>query len=228
AIIFIAGCSDSALDDDVMLKGGKKVKTEVANTCVSIQDGILTYSAAHFLAGEPLTTGYDIFGYNYQAHLFKGSYVNAYLGAAGFPPYEGDDDAYFAENPAVVNHWAWPYRMYEIDMKWNDAWLANTDCHGDESLDRHYRLPSYIGSGAWEMYSEKMGGPDGYTYKCKIVAAPSDAVADGGVWYTSDGVEIGPVIWGEFAIIQEVQGGSGVDDHGLLYKGLDHTGLGGW
>ncbi|MHA1975068.1 MAG: hypothetical protein ACTSW1_18930 [Candidatus Hodarchaeales archaeon] len=30
-----------------------------------------------------------------------------------------------------------------------------------------------------------------------------------GVWYTVNGSEIGPVIWGSFAIIQEVESGVG-------------------
>jgi len=42
-----------------------------------ITDGTLTYTnPAHYLYGEPLTTGFDIFGYNYQAHLFVGWYEN--------------------------------------------------------------------------------------------------------------------------------------------------------
>ncbi len=69
----------------------------------TIQQGVLTYSTGHYLAGQPLKVGYDIFGYNYQAHMFNGSYANAYLGGLGFPPYEGDDEAYLAANPAAAN-----------------------------------------------------------------------------------------------------------------------------
>jgi len=180
------------------------------NSCVTIQDGTLTYSAGHYLVGEPLTTGYDIFGYNYQGRMFKGSYANVYLGGAGFPPYEGDDEAYLAENPAAANHWAWPYRDIQLLMKWNDAWLSNKDCDGDGKLDRHYGFTSYIGSGAWET-NHMMGDDESghWTYFCKIVAAPEDAYSEGGIWYTADGVEIGPAIWGEFATIQEVESGAG-------------------
>ncbi len=178
--------------------------------CVSIQDGVLTYSAGHYLAGQPLVVGFDDYGYNYQGKMFKGSYANVYLGGAGFPPYTGDDESYLADNPAAANHWAWPYRDIQLLMKWNDAWLSNTDCDGDGKLDRHYGYPSYIGSGAWET-NHMVGGEQSehWTYFTKIVAAPEDAVIDGGLWYTADGVEIGPVIWGEFATIQEVESGSG-------------------
>jgi len=72
----------------------------------TIQDGVLTYSAGHYLAGEPLMIGYDPWGYNYQAHMFKGFYANVYLGGAGFPAYEGNTEAYLAENPGAASHWA--------------------------------------------------------------------------------------------------------------------------
>jgi len=119
--------------------------------CTTIKDGILEYSTGHYLDGTPLIVGYDIFGYNYQAHMFNGSYANAYLGRPGaaFSPYEGDDDTYLAENPGAEDHWTWPYRDVQLMMKWNDAWLSNKDCGEDDELDRHYGYDSYIGSGAW-------------------------------------------------------------------------------
>jgi len=57
--------------------------------CTRIQDGVLTYSAGHYLAEQPLMIGYDPYGYNYQAHIFSGTYANSYLGKDGFLPYEG-------------------------------------------------------------------------------------------------------------------------------------------
>ncbi len=192
--------------------------------CTTIQSGALQYSAGHFLAGEPLQTGFDIFGYNYQAHLFKGSYANVYLGRDGLPPYEGDDEAYLAAHPEAATKWYWPERHTQLVMKWNDAWLANTDCDGDGLLDRYYGFPSYIGSGAWE--TNHMQGTDEsgtWTYFCKIVAAPADATLIGGVWYAADGTEIGPAIWGAFAIIQEVESGSGA-----TYVSPSGPGFGKW
>ena len=44
--------------------------------CTKIQDGVIMYSVGHYLQGQPLTTGYDPFGYNYQAQAWfsdKGS-----------------------------------------------------------------------------------------------------------------------------------------------------------
>ncbi|MBU4284895.1 hypothetical protein KKF60_01660 [Patescibacteria group bacterium] len=203
------------------------------DNCVSIQDNVLVYKTTHYLAGQPLQTGFDIFGYNYQSHLFNGYYVNVYLGGYGFPPYEGDADAYLAENPGVTSVWCWPYRDDILTMKWNDAWLSNKDCDNDGLLDRHYGFPSYIGSGAWETNHQfgtyDLEGKECYwNYFCKIVAVPADATNVNGIWYTIDGKEIGPVIWGEFAIIQEVYNDLCGGFHGLLYKSPARAGLGNW
>lgn len=192
--------------------------------CTSIQDGILTYAPGHYLAGQPLTTGFNAYGYNYQASMFKGSYANAYLGSEGFPPYKGDATAYLAANPGAASKWYWPYRDVDLQMQWNNAWLSNQDCDGDGKLDRHYGSASYIDSGAWTTNHMKGGkGKDSWTYFVKVVAVPADAVLSGGIWYTADGVEIGPVIWGQFATVQEVESGSGA-----LYVSPAGPGLGKW
>jgi len=204
----------------LILIGAMLLNTNVSSAkkpeaCTTIQDGVLTYSATHYLNPNPLKIGYDEYGYNYQAHMFKGSYANVYLGSDGFPPYKGDDNAYAQRltdeglsNPD--NKWYWPYRNVDLLMKWNNAWLANTDCDGDGLLDRHYEFTSYIGSGAWETNHMKGGeGKDSWTYFTKIVAAPADATLNSGVWYNAEGIEIGPSIWGEFATIMEVESGLG-------------------
>lgn len=178
--------------------------------CVTIQDGLIQYSPGHYLAGTPIQVGYDPFGYNYQAHLFNGSYANVYLGGDGFPPYQGDTEAYLAENPGAASKWYWPYRDVDLVMKWNDAWLSNKDCDGDGKLDRHYGSDSYIGSGAWETNHMSGGkGKDHWTYFTKIIAVPDDAQLVNGIWHTTDGAEIGPVIWGSFATILDVESGEG-------------------
>jgi len=114
--------------------------------CTTIQDGVLEYSSGHYLAGQPLQVGFDPYGYNYQGHMFSGSYANSYLGKDGFPPYTGDDEAYLAANPTANTTWYWPYRDVQLMMKWNDAWLSNKDCDDDSLLDRHYGYASgYLG-----------------------------------------------------------------------------------
>lgn len=203
--------------------------------CTTLQDGIY-YSAGHYLEGELIPLGFDAYGYNYQGHMFSGSYANVYLGGDGFPPYEGNDDDYLTANPDAASHWAWDYRDVKLTMKWNDAWISNKDCDGDGKLDRHFGFDTYIGSGAWEtnhMWGE-YEGENGNTCKwndfVKIVAVPADAyrvgAANNGVWYTADGTEIGPDIWGEFATIQEVYNDPCDGYHGLLYVSPTSAGFG--
>ncbi len=174
-----------------------------------IQDGTILA-----LDGTVITVGYDQFGYNYQAHLFNGRYcdVDRVLG--------GD------------------YADVQLVMKWNDAWLSNMDRDGDNLLDRP---ASSIGSGAWCTNHQSGTNEDGskWVYFVKIVAVPADAYfidtnengkADNysEFWYTADGTEIGPSIWGAFAIVQQISNDSAYDEHGVLYKSPAGPGLGKW
>jgi len=166
------------------------------SSCTNIQSGELLASD-----DSVITTGYDEWGYNYQAHMFNGTYCDAYRDAA----------------------WCQPYKEDNLMMKWNDAWLSNVDCGGDGltgdtpdgNLDRYYGFSSYIGSGAWLTNHmsgeyEQNGEMCSWNYFVKIVAAPADATSLNGFWYTADGTEIGPVIWGSFAIIQDLTIPAGV------------------
>jgi hypothetical protein len=195
--------------------------------CTTIKDGTLLYPSGHYLVGQPLKPGFDIFGYNYQAHLFNGSYANAYLGRDGFPPYEGNDLDYLTAHPSAEAKWYWPYRTVTLGMKWNDAWLSNMDCSGDGALDRYYGFLSYIGSGAWETnhMSELVDGVH-WTSFTKIVAVPADATNSGGTWYTAGDVEIGQDIWGAFAIIQDLYNDPALGFHGIQYKSPASPGFG--
>jgi hypothetical protein len=175
------------------------------NGCTTIQSGELISSN-----GDVLTTGFDDWGYNYQAHQYIGYYGN------------------YQRPPQPVD---WGYRLM---MKWNDAWLANVDCYGDGLLDRHFGFQSYRGSGAW--LTNHISGTDttddgqicDWNYFVKIVAAPVDATLDKGVWIAADETQIGPAIWGEFAIIQQVENDSCAGLHGVQYISPDHAGFGGW
>lgn len=204
--------------------------------CTTIKDGVLTYSPGHYLEGLPIKPGFDIFGYNYQAHMFNGYYANSYLGKDGFPPYEGDDVAYLDAYPGAAAKWYWPYRNVSLMMKWSDTWLSNKDCNVDGKLDRGYSCdPIDAGNSACEsawLTNHQQGTcvmPDGkentWTYFVKIIAPPSDAELIGGVWFAADSAEIGPVIWTSFAVIQRVSNDSCWDEHGLLHKSPAGPGL---
>lgn len=189
----------------IMFFGLVILMANLANAeCTSIQEGTLLTSD-----GSIIETGYDEWGYNYQALMFNGGYCDAYRDAA----------------------WCQPYADVELMMKWNNAWLSNKDCDGDGLLDRHFGSDSYIGSGAWltNHQSGKVevnGKMRKWTYFVKIVAAPEDAYTVDGYWYTADGVELGPVIWGDFAIVQQISNDPSAGEHGILYKSPADPGLG--
>ncbi len=58
------------------------------------------------------------------------------------------------------------------------------------------------------------------------MAAPADAQVADGYWYTADGVKIGEVIWGSFAIIEEVINDPCADLHGNQYHSPASPGFG--
>ncbi len=100
---------------------GTKPTLAAKSTCDTIQGGTLLDKN-----GKIITTGYDAWGYNYQARMFNGLYGNF---SRPEPPYTDD--------------------TLSLIMKWNDAWLSNKSCDDNLSLDRHYGFPGYKGSGAW-------------------------------------------------------------------------------
>ena len=194
-VAFIFSCEQKMTPmDSPKLKDGSFVTQNTVNgveECITIQSGELLTSD-----GEPIPVGFNEWGYNYQAYIFNGMYCDYH------PIYR----------PGGIYH-EWcdvNYGDVKLVMKWNDAWLSNKDCDGDGLLDRHYGFVSYIGSGAWTTNHMSGGqGEDKWTYFVKIVAAPFGAYVENDVWYAADGTEIGPVIWGSFAIIQEVVSGEG-------------------
>ena len=203
--LLLSGCTSLFGPEGLPLTEGPELNTMKKTDCTTIQDGTLLTSD-----GRVITTGYDEWGYNYQAHIFNGGYCDSYRDAA----------------------WCHPYRDVHLSMKWNDAWLSNKDCDGDGLLDRHYGFDSYIGSGAWLTNHQSGEYEEGgktckWNYFVKIVAAPADAEVKDGFWYTADGTEIGPVIWGAFAIVQEVENDPCAGIHGLQYKAA-RPGLGNW
>jgi len=110
----------SAIAIALVLAVSPVMAVKPTGTCATIQGGTITDSA-----GQPVTLGYDQWGYNYQAHMFNGWYDN--FSRPTTPVTNGDN----------------------LMMKWNDAWLSNKDCDSNGKLDRHFGLSSYFDSGAW-------------------------------------------------------------------------------
>ncbi len=178
-----------------------------------IQDGTILDSK-----GNVITTGYDQWGYNYQAHLFNGYYHN---NPRPNVPYTKD-----TIDQAPSKTW--------LVMKWSDSWLSNMDRNYDGKLDRGNELPytSSAASGAWctnHQWGSYIGDDDNehkWNYFVKIVYPGDDAYKEDGMWYTSEDVEIGTVIWGAYAIIQQVYNDPYAGDHGIENKYEAPTGFG--
>jgi hypothetical protein len=170
--------------------------TEIAwsnSSCTDIQSGTILDSA-----GNPLTLGFDQYGYNYQAHMFNGTYDGADRNL---------DGAYWGQTGDFVDD--------HLMMKWSDEWLANVDCNGDEKLDRGL-VNGNVGGTSYGWTTNHVEGDylgaDGnvhtYTDFVKIV-------------WTGPGGSL----WGQYEIIEEVYNDPFNGYTGLLEKadpGLGH------
>ncbi len=141
------------------------------SACATIQDGTITDSA-----GNPVVSGYDQFGYNYQAHMFNGTYDSSDRTIDG--TYWGDTGDYVDD---------------KLMMKWSDAWLANVDCNGDGKLDRGLVDGDPSGTSMGWLTNHVVGdytldgNVQNYTDFVKIVwTGPSSP------------------LWGQYTVIQEV------------------------
>jgi len=172
---------------------------QTQGSCAKIQSGTITARN-----GVVITTGYDKWGYNYQAHMFNGLYANNSRPAT--PVTTGD-----------VN----------LIMKWSDDWLSNLDCNGDGKLDRGLDPKTGLSdvSKGWLTNHEEgdyLGG-DGeihhYTYFVKIVY---DAGASCGAASSS-------CRWELYTIIEEVNNDPFGGFHGVDRSSLvNPAGLGFW
>jgi len=152
------------------------VATPAIAQCVKIQSGTLTD-----VKGNPITVGYDKYGYNYQAHIFNGLYEN------------------YSRPDIVVTE-----GTENLVMKWSDDWLANVSCDGDTKLDRGLNPKTGVSTGTsmgWctNHFEGDYVGSDGelhhYTYFVKIIY-------DGGAACTAGEPTC---IWGSYTIVEELQ-----------------------
>jgi hypothetical protein len=166
----------------------QNVSAAPAPKCATIQSGTILDSA-----GNPIQTGYDEFGYNYQARMFNGTYDSSDRILDG--KYWGSTGDYVDDS---------------LMMKWSDSWIASVDCDGDHKLDRGLVDGVVTGiSKGWltnniegDYDSDGNGSQDAhYTYFSKIV------------WVGADGS-----LWGQYETIQEVYNDPVGGFHGLLLK----------
>lgn len=169
-----------------------------AAQCTKIKDATITDSV-----GNPITLGFDQFGYNYQAHLFNGTYDSVDRVLDG--KYWGNTGDYVDDN---------------LIMKWSDDWISNLDCNHDGKLDRG--LNAKTGSATnvsmgWETnqvegdYIGSDSDSHHYTYFAKIVFDNGAACSTVGNL---------ACLWGSYGIIEEVYNDPFGGFHGVNHDTL--------
>lgn len=160
-----------------------------AENCAIIKDGGIKDSA-----GNPIELGFDKFGYNYQAHLFEGTYDSSDRNI---------DGTYWGQTGDFVDD--------HLSMKWSDDWLSNKDCNGDGILDRG--APGSSGyptiSQGW-LTNHIVGDYD----------SDSDGTQDAHYTLFDKIVWVGPggSLWGQYEIVQETYNDPVGGLHGLQLK----------
>lgn len=164
------------------------------SNCATIQSGSIKDSM-----GNTVVSGYDKFGYNYQAHMFNGTYDGSDRNL---------DGTYWGQTGDFVDD--------KLMMKWSDAWLANVDCNGDNLLDRGL-VNGVVGGVSLGWLTNQVNGD--YMDLGGTTRHFTDFVKI--VWTGP-----GSPLWGEYSIIQEVLNDPAGGYHGLLFKVYGAPGFG--
>jgi hypothetical protein len=194
-VLLLATTSIALADKPVSFdnQGNENGWEQSNNNCTKIQSGQITDTA-----GNPLSTGYDENGYNYQAHMFNGTYDSVDRNLDG--TYWGSTGDYVDDT---------------LTMKWSDEWLSNVDCDDDGNLDRG--LVNGVAGGTslgWTTnhvvgdYVDDNGELQHYTYFVKIVWTGPDSP-----------------LWNEYTIIEEVFNDP-ADGYTGLYSKIGAPGFG--
>jgi hypothetical protein len=172
--------------------------------CVSIKSGTLKDSL-----GNTLALGFDQFGYNYQAHIFRGTFDSSDRVLDG--KYQGQTVEYADDR---------------LIMKWSDDWLSNVDCNNDGKLDRGG--PGGAGISMGWLTNQVVGDyidpvdltEQQYENFTKIVYMnPSRFNKDLTSWYDNEtGELVGQILWTNYCVIQDVYNDSGTHQHGVTWK----------
>lgn len=177
---------------------------------IPFEDENVTVSTDGKLADENARmTGFDEWGFNYNAHLYKGYLINAMIGDPAFEgtphyretPYQGEGVEFW--NNFIKKYDYFIYWMpaglldCELTMRWNESLLSTTGVYPDTWMD----TDAYINF----KYTLKTDS-ENWTHIRKLVAIQSTDYLDGDRWYNQYGEEIGmkSYYWPDRLIIVQV------------------------
>ena len=187
--LFFTSCNTEALDETNSLLTSENSKTTKSKS----------------------NAGYDAWGFNFKAHNFKSYLINAMLGDPAFegmPHYRKPGVVYLGEGQVFWDNLVAEYPYFvnimppglldcKMEMKWNDALLNSEGVYP----------PTWNDTGAWIMFKYKMNTEsEKWNHIRKFVCiSEGDELIDG-IWYNSDGQEIGmeSYYWGDSLIIKQV------------------------
>lgn len=185
-------------------------------------------------SGNDKLTGFDQWGYNWNAHHFNGYLINAWFGDELYPdadwykqmpPFEGDVEAYLQAHPETSDYPFWMYGDMKLVMHWNEACITTEGVYPYPILDSEAWITFHYSQGEgknkWSQYQKFVAAKSSYTLDML------DPVNGFGIWYTEDGEEVGYYyLWPDRVLIQ-VQNAGNIPPYLLgTYKSPLFPGLG--
>lgn len=157
-------------------------------------------------------TGFDEWGFNYNACLFDGYLINAMFGDPAFmymPHYKdmvytGEGDSFWEEVVSKYSYFVYMMPADMLDCKLMMKW--NTNLLSKEGI---YPV-TWVDSGAWIVFHYQMNTDEQKWSQVRtLIACRSTDTLDGDFWYDADGIEIGKksYYWSELIIVKVVNNG---------------------
>ncbi|RKD91872.1 hypothetical protein [Mangrovibacterium diazotrophicum] len=185
-VLVLSACQETALDENVTQEELKKANVKL--------------------------TGFDDWGFNWNAQQFNGYLINMMLGDSyfeGWPHYKqhvynGEGSEFW--NMLVANYDYWIYMMppelldTRLNAHWNSGLIRKDGVYPE----------TWVNSNGWIVFKYS-GEVDGqyWSHMRKLVSSRSSDTLSGGIWYNSEGKEIGfeSMYWPELIVIQVVNEG---------------------
>ena len=157
-------------------------------------------------------TGFDQWGYNWNAHHFNGYLINAVLGDFLFidyphyqyPPYKGEGMPYWDELVGYFDYFVYfmPPELLDckLVMHWNEKLISNEGVYPEKWMDSNGWITFHF------MYDKDK---EKWSHFRRMVAARSTDYVENGMWYNKDGTELGVAtdVWPELIINQVINTG---------------------